>query len=113
MSTFIEGKWQWMMDWCRKYRLSPANSNVWRKAEEEYNLAHPIPVIEPYVYCEAYQNVYVGTHEVEEFHQDNAGKYDDIAQGYVNIAHPSFSNDALIDYYQKGGDKPPFIAPKP
>lgn len=112
MSTFIEGKWQWMMDWCRKYRLSPANSNVWRKAEEEYNLAH---VIEPYVYCEAYQSVYVGTHEVEEFHHDNNDKYDDIAQGYVNIAHPSFDIEVLRAYHRDMGvaGKPVFIVPKP
>ena len=49
---FIEGKWGWMMQWCRKQRLAPANSSVWAMAEKEYNLAHPhTPEIEPYVYC--------------------------------------------------------------
>ena len=30
-------KWSWMMDWCKKKGLPPANEYVWQKAEEAYS----------------------------------------------------------------------------
>lgn len=42
MADFIEGKWSWMMDWCKKNRLAPANAEVWAMAEKAYNETHPV-----------------------------------------------------------------------
>ena len=75
------------------------------------------PDIEPYVYCEAYQSVSIGKDEVDEFHANNHSPYyDDMVQGHVDIAHPDFSSDALLDYYLTMGSKTPkpaFIVEKP
>lgn len=30
-------KWSWMMQWCRGRMLPPANSEVWKLAENAYN----------------------------------------------------------------------------
>lgn len=30
-------KWFWMMDWCKKNEVSPAQKYWWNKAEEAYN----------------------------------------------------------------------------
>lgn len=33
-------QWTWMMDYCKKEGLSPANEKVWKKAELKYFKAH-------------------------------------------------------------------------
>ena len=33
-------KWQWMMDYCRKTGMSPAQQWAWDKAEKEYEKEH-------------------------------------------------------------------------
>lgn len=30
-------KWTWMMDWCLKHRLPPANEEVWQQAAEAFD----------------------------------------------------------------------------
>ena len=30
-------QWMWMMDWCKRNRVSPANHYFWNKAKEEYH----------------------------------------------------------------------------
>ena len=32
-----EEKWQWMMDYCKKNKIPPAQKWAWDKAEEAYN----------------------------------------------------------------------------
>lgn len=36
MNYSIEHKWIWMMEWCRKNKLAPANQANWEKANEAY-----------------------------------------------------------------------------
>lgn len=30
-------KWNWMMDYCKRYGFAPANETFWKRAEEAYN----------------------------------------------------------------------------
>lgn len=34
--TAQEEKWFWMMDWCKKHYLPPANTEIWKQAEEAW-----------------------------------------------------------------------------
>lgn len=40
MSEWVEGKWIWMVDWCKSKRLHPGDARNWELAEEAYNEAH-------------------------------------------------------------------------
>jgi len=33
---YEKGQWSWMMDYCKKKNLSPAQSSAWNEANEEY-----------------------------------------------------------------------------
>jgi hypothetical protein len=33
---YVEGQWNWMMDWCKDKGLAPGDSAVWHQAEDEY-----------------------------------------------------------------------------
>jgi hypothetical protein len=36
----MQNKWFWMMDYCQKYRLPPAQKWAWDKAEKAYIQKH-------------------------------------------------------------------------
>ena len=36
-ASMTSGKWFWMMDWCKKRGMPPADNAIWKMAEEAYN----------------------------------------------------------------------------
>ena len=37
MSNSTTDKWLWMMGWCKKNGVPPANNEIWKIAENAYN----------------------------------------------------------------------------